>query len=354
MRITFLLPALLAAGCFNPTFDEPTCDPGGACPEGLTCIGGVCQVPSSDPDAAADDCYREANEAGNDNGAEATAIVIGAGASRVCGEFADRAPAGGVIDTDRYQIDGGGQPLVARIIATGASDYDQVALALGMSQIVVDSDPDEVISPAPAGTIELAVQAAHPSQLGRAVPYELVVEPADPDDLCIVEGPADQGEMLDNAANANTGNDVLENLLQGAPTLTPSTADMPEQVTQVLDVGTRLKIAGLVVNTPTQADMYKDRDTFQITTGPATTEVTVSLTWPEDTTTTTDDVDVDYYFITTDSLQPIAAGVQIGFGTYEFGVVPVAPSTSYYVLVASWMDAQADKAYELVLCANNP
>lgn len=39
--------------CFNPTYHDPTCGPGGACPAGLTCVDGTCRRPDmvATPDA---------------------------------------------------------------------------------------------------------------------------------------------------------------------------------------------------------------------------------------------------------------------------------------------------------------
>lgn len=48
--IVFLIGAGVA-GCFNPTYDNPMCSPAGECPDGLTCVGGVCRA-SGDDDAA--------------------------------------------------------------------------------------------------------------------------------------------------------------------------------------------------------------------------------------------------------------------------------------------------------------
>ena len=343
---------LLAAGCFNPSFDEPTCDPGGPCPDGLSCIDGVCRMPDDQPDAAPGDCYDEADEAGNDDTAESTEIVIGDAPRRVCGELAEREPSGGIIDIDRYQIDGGGQPLRVRISAPGGDAYGSLLLTLGAEDIIVNTDPDVLEVAMPVGPAELRLQASHPQPIGTAVPYEMVIEPLPPDPVCVAPGTPDHTEALDSAANAHTGNDVVTGLLPGPTMLTPAPEDAPEEVTAVL-VGGTIGIVGTAVNTPTPGDMYKDRDTYRVTTGPATTEIMLQLTWPEDAGTTTDDADIDFYFFT-EGLERIAQGVQVGFGTYESALITVSPSTTYYVVVATYMDAQADKTYDLLLCANDP
>ncbi len=44
----------LLAGCFDPSFHDPTCGPAGECPSEMTCVAGVCRsMASLDPDAQA-------------------------------------------------------------------------------------------------------------------------------------------------------------------------------------------------------------------------------------------------------------------------------------------------------------
>lgn len=43
VRIAALV-CLLAAACFNPTFNNPTCGPQGECPSGTTCVNGTCRA----------------------------------------------------------------------------------------------------------------------------------------------------------------------------------------------------------------------------------------------------------------------------------------------------------------------
>ena len=43
MRGLVISIALVAAGCFNPVYTDPACSPAGECPDGFTCVGGVCR-----------------------------------------------------------------------------------------------------------------------------------------------------------------------------------------------------------------------------------------------------------------------------------------------------------------------
>lgn len=36
--------AVGVAGCFNPTYENPECSPQGECPDGFTCVGGICRA----------------------------------------------------------------------------------------------------------------------------------------------------------------------------------------------------------------------------------------------------------------------------------------------------------------------
>jgi hypothetical protein len=42
MRIIAILVVLAGAACFNPTFRDPACGPGGECPAGWACVAGLC------------------------------------------------------------------------------------------------------------------------------------------------------------------------------------------------------------------------------------------------------------------------------------------------------------------------
>jgi hypothetical protein len=42
------MPLLATAGCFSPSYQNPTCGPQGECPSGLVCISGTCRTPTND------------------------------------------------------------------------------------------------------------------------------------------------------------------------------------------------------------------------------------------------------------------------------------------------------------------
>lgn len=55
MRVLVVLSiAVLAAGCFNPVYNEAACSPLGECPDGFSCVGGVCRAGGAGDDAATD------------------------------------------------------------------------------------------------------------------------------------------------------------------------------------------------------------------------------------------------------------------------------------------------------------
>jgi hypothetical protein len=55
VHAAIVIAGLALAACFRPSFDEPRCGPGGACPAGMTCGGdGVCRAPGT-ADAATGD-----------------------------------------------------------------------------------------------------------------------------------------------------------------------------------------------------------------------------------------------------------------------------------------------------------
>jgi hypothetical protein len=352
---------LATSACFNPSYDAPACGPGGECPDGLTCVADVCQASAgADASLTADTappddappagCYDEAAEDANDSGAEGTGLTIDENTVRICGELADRVPIGGVVDTDRYTVSTARPFLIATISAPGASAYQQVALQLGMQQAALLVDDEAEVSAVGSGTVTLVVQASNPAAIGQAVAYEISIRAGTSDDLCGTEDPAGYVEMLDTAANMYTGNDVLSSLLQQPFVLTASPDDLPEETTFAVDDVARFKVGGIATNTVAQADMYKDRDTYAFTTGPTTTHLTVNLSWPEDTTTNDDNVDLDYFVAVESTLQPVQAAVAIGFTGLEYGSSAVLPDTRYLLIVGDWNDAVSDKPYTVTLC----
>lgn len=54
MRRWFVIIASAVVGCFNPTFDHPSCGPNGECPPGTQCVAGTCSSITSGDDAAVD------------------------------------------------------------------------------------------------------------------------------------------------------------------------------------------------------------------------------------------------------------------------------------------------------------
>jgi hypothetical protein len=75
-----LVLCLVASGaCFNPTFHDPKCGPGGACPTGFACFDGTCRSNLVD-DASVDDADVDAPDAPND----ALMPCLGSGAWQLC------------------------------------------------------------------------------------------------------------------------------------------------------------------------------------------------------------------------------------------------------------------------------
>jgi hypothetical protein len=91
---------VLGAACFNPTFHDPKCGPGGACPTGLVCVDGTCRTSAANDDASIDDAVEDDAQQQRDAGP----TCLGTGTWEMCAA-AGAAPTGtqalsGSINTD--------------------------------------------------------------------------------------------------------------------------------------------------------------------------------------------------------------------------------------------------------------
>ena len=123
--------------------------------------------------------------------------------------------------------------------------------------------------------------------------------------------------------------------------------------TIMTEVPESLQGALLLRGDPNKRRSARLTQVFQTTEYPATaTPDCVVLTWGDDPTSTTDNADLDLFVYAESDLAVAFRGVQIGFGGPETGTFAVTPGTRYYFLVATYMDATADKPYEVVLCGD--
>ncbi len=179
-----------------------------------------------------------------------------------------------------------------------------------------------------AGSYELLLFAANPAAISAALPYRVTFAVDSPATRCpkLTGGPA-YTETLDTMGNIHAGNDVL---LISNPTLslTASTADMPEPTGLTLGPTSTYLVAGSSADL-TVTSGYRDRDTFAITTGPATDELAVRLSWPGTTQ------DLDFFVLEAATLPAIGRAIEAVKQEPEMKTFGVKPSTTYWILVGN-------------------
>ena len=141
-----------------------------------------------------------------------------------------------------------------------------------------------------------------------------------------------------DASAANTHNDMVDVRFTSDPAreLTASPDDQPDNAT-ALPIGTAAtgtRITGVHADVDA-VDEYRDRDTYLITTGPDTNELTVRLDW--------DDTASDHDFLVFNEvvgggtlLPEVAAGVLVGNAAPEFQTFTVEPNKNYWVWTGTY------------------
>lgn len=358
-RLAALLAVPLAGACFNPTYNNPTCGPGGACPDGFTCVGTVCERDGGDdidagpaPDADLSGCHVENDDVANDSAPEPTDKTGPSDLPVVCGQI--RAAG----DTDAYSIDTNQEFFALRVDLPGATAAglvvtlqvtagDQATQNWVVSSMVNDRLLVS-LDGAPVGpvTVALQMQGAAPAPID----YEIRMIESSTSARCPI-GANLYNEQLDTVANGHTGNDVIY-FEQGMPTLTTLASDQPEGAAiPPLGAGSSTQFAGLganVANYTASNDQYMDRDVYRIVTDNNAGDLDINLVWPGQF------ADLDWYLFRESDLGIQAGGISYSNTTLERATIAIAPATTYYLLISGYMGQTGDETYQAAVCVSNP
>ncbi len=206
---------------------------------------------------------------------------------------------------------------------------------------------DARLDPADGGMFEVLVFAGNATALTAPLAYKATITMDNRTTRCPKQtGTAvTYAEQRDTTANGHTANDMVL-IANPSLMLTASTTDQPEPT------GVTVAPAGMYHLTGTSPDItavsgYKDRDTFELTTGAATNELAVRLNWPGTTH------DLDFFLLQKDTVPSLGRGFTPSQTEDEFKTFAVKPSTAYWVLVGN--DATGgpgDFAYDLSVCGS--
>jgi hypothetical protein len=300
--------------------------------------------------------YREAGDATNNTTAETSGVTIGTGTKTVCGKIEpghfDAAQKS--VDVDAFRVtaaadtslimqffgDDGLASLTELSVVVRDTKALPAILAAGTFHAAL-ADHAAFLVELPAGDYDVSIAGSAPADIAAALEYKIRFVEDKPDRCAPVTAAASYTEALDNADNA--GNDVIAADFSKDPqfTLTAGTTDAPEPTGLTVDAKSALRVTGssAMVN-PT--DQYMDRDTFEITTGGSTDELTIRMDWMGA-------ADLDYAVFEEQSTTPTGLSNISANGTNERSTFAVKPSTKYWVWVGSF-DGGAPTTYDLSIC----
>jgi hypothetical protein len=197
-----------------------------------------------------------------------------------------------------------------------------------------------------SGMFEVLVFAGNPTATTAPISYVAKISIDQPATRCPKStAAATYTEQRDTAGNGHHGNDMV--LIGGTPSqqLTADTTDLAEPTGVTVAPATSYHLTGSSADIAAM-NAYKDRDTFEFTTGPSTNELAVRLNWPGTVQ------DLDYYVFAKDTVPMIGRSITALKREDEFKTFAVKPSTAYWVLVGNDPASLAGAAvpYDVTLC----
>jgi len=333
--------------------------------------------PDAPADAAPISCnYDEQQDATNDfdvsNGIEQTGLHYTGSTLSICGLVntgsAHYNVTYGTIDVDNYGITVD-QDSDVLITLTGSGSNVALMAAISSVEIIAYSDQtsanvassfwatpggDHAIVSAhlTAGTYELAMQASDnansASVTGPAIPYALTISADNPSMRCSTfTGSASYAEMGDGPGNH--ANDTVEINMAGDAIALGAGSNTPENTQLILAPSTDYLITGDSAAVSVVTGTYFDMDTYVVTPGPNTDQISVRLDWDNQS------ANLDYYMFKAGDLGDNAAFITAStFNPEEFGTTAVTPNMPYWISVGEFAPMNStsmDAPYSITVCA---
>ncbi len=308
--------------------------------------------------------YTEASDGNNGTTAETTGVTIGAQNRTLCGQVNNGhfGSASMTVDVDMYTVTVGSTTaeLIVRfenMSPTSLTDFQVTITDTSADPTLLNSgdyngslgDHGAYLAELPTGTYNIVVTATAAADIAAAIPYKVQIVADQPTTRCpdLTGMAADYTEANDGAAN--NGNDVVLVDFAKVPSfsLTPSTTDAPEMTGLTVDSSKNAHVAGSSASVAAGTDTYLDRDTYAITTGTSTNELSIRLNWPGST------ADLDYVVFEDNMLTtPNVAATLSATTEDEFATFAVKPSTSYWVWIGAYKGSTGQPiAYSASVCA---
>jgi hypothetical protein len=194
------------------------------------------------------------------------------------------------------------------------------------------------------GSFELLVFVQHATAITTPISYKLKITTDQPATRCAkVTAAANYTEQRDTAGNGHKANDMVL-ITNPTVSLTTDTTDLAEPTAVTIVPNMKYRLSGSSADiAPTSG--YKDRDSFELTTGTGTNEIAIRLNWPGTTQ------DLDMYLLQKDTVPYLGRSIQAVQHEDEFKTFAVKPNTAYWVLVANDQGSGAGAvAYDVSIC----
>jgi hypothetical protein len=300
--------------------------------------------------------YNEQSDTSNDGSPEISGIEVGLKTKNFCGTVNNGHfnAAGNTIDVDSFRI-------------TTSADSNVIMQLLGdpelsvvneFSIVVRDTAPRPVILSASTLHFDLGDHSARLAKL-RPGSYDVTISAIATGDLSVplnyqfrfVEDAETRCPQRTEKANYveasdgtdNHGNDIFDADFSKSPAFatTSSATDVAETTKIKLGTSSKVRITGSSAMVAT-VGQYQDRDTYEITTGDSTNEVTLALAW--------DGVaDLDVAMVEANTAIPAGLADISASSGGERATFAVKPKTTYWVWIGAF-DKSAATDYDLTLC----
>jgi hypothetical protein len=228
--------------------------------------------------------YTEAADATNNTAAspETTGISF-SGPVAICGKINNGHFSSGAVDVDRFKVAvAANSELLVHLTGAGFDGLQRVAVQIVSSNSmqlfnngIVEGDHGTASLRLAAGDYVIAVVAANAADIAAPIDYKVTLLPDQPATRCAKVATANFTEANDGANNV--GNDVIT-FDQGADPqtkLTTNATDNPEPSAIAAAAGTKYRISGSSAIVTPIIGSYRDKDTYLLTTGPTTNQLSI-------------------------------------------------------------------------------
>jgi len=320
----------------------------------LLVVLAACGSSGPKPDAAPANCdFSEASDGTNDKTAEDTGLSLGTTTKTICGgvqggHFDDGLK---TVDIDTYRVTVDSSELLVRFYGGSGVEsigelsalvFDTAASPTLLAGASIDQSLDHgaYFTSLTPGTYDVVVVAKNAADVaGFDYKVRISADPAERCDATLVP----KAKVAYTEAGETAGNDVVAVTLAASPQF-QATTGTAEATNLTLDPLKKVWIQGSS-DAGDAPDDYMDRDTYEITTGKQTNELSVRLGW------TAQGPDLDFLAFEEGMMKDVGDGLTSSPMGGEYATFAVKPSSKYWIWVGSHDGSTGLPAmYDLSVC----